>query len=519
MTFENNYYFAGTTAIIYNVYLDRSDYGTFQYENSTIIVQSGTNVSDIGVMYKKASEDNWEYISLIDQNLLENNTFTWNSIISPVYVNLYKANNNFEGLYSLNWLCQKYSTYLMPLRVVIKNLTPNTEYNIKSYYIKNQVEYYYNECSVTTQSLGTTQFNCYEVTGSSDERNIELKNTLNLSCEIFNSICTINDSVRTLGTGSFKATLMDSLNGAGANSNMEFIYGYDVSVCVHEMAHNIMKQIPYESEYRNGIDVNAEEISRQNSLITKFMEFATNTPKATWRWLGYHNYPIISSYRYGLVDNYLVAAACQVSYFKNGLLPNGYTQVEYIQSTNTGGQYIDLNIKLYETLNTNYDIAIKFNIIGQGLNNTTNAAIFACQDPNISPWPGTFIRRTANSNNVVGRYIGGTAKDNTIGQVNTIIELPIQTPPNKNVTNLSNSGKTHSYGTSLFCIFGDTNNTARDFTEAKLYYFKLFVEGVLVRNMIPCISPNNVVGLFDAAGRKFYSSPNGATFVAGPVVS
>jgi len=29
MTFENNYYFAGTTAIIYNVYLDRSDYGTF----------------------------------------------------------------------------------------------------------------------------------------------------------------------------------------------------------------------------------------------------------------------------------------------------------------------------------------------------------------------------------------------------------------------------------------------------------------------------------------------------------
>jgi len=56
-------------------------------------------------MYKKASEDNWEYISLIDQNLLENNTFTWNSIISPVYVNLYKANNNFEGLYSLNWIC------------------------------------------------------------------------------------------------------------------------------------------------------------------------------------------------------------------------------------------------------------------------------------------------------------------------------------------------------------------------------------------------------------------------------
>ena len=194
-------------------------------------------------------------------------------------------------------------------------------------------------------------------------------------------------------------------------------------------------------------------------------------------------------------------------------LPKGYTEVKYIASTNTGGQYIDLNIKLYETLNTNYDIAIKFNIIGQGLNNSTNAPIFACQDPTGSPWPGTFIRRTASSNNVVGRYIGGTAKDNTIGQVNTIIELPVQTPPNKNVTNLSNSGKTHSYGTSLFCVFGDTNNTARDFTEAKLYYFKLFVEGTLVRDLVPCINSSNVAGLYDVVNDVFYTSPNGAAFI------
>lgn len=203
---------------------------------------------------------------------------------------------------------------------------------------------------------------------------------------------------------------------------------------------------------------------------------------------------------------------------KKGLLPSGYKELEYIASTKTGGQYIDLNILLYETLNTNYDIAIKFNIIGQGLNNTTNAAIFACQDPNTNPWPGTFIRRTSSSNNVVGRYIGGTAKDNTIGQANNIIELPVQTPPNKNVTNLSNSGKTHNYGTSLFCIFGDTNNTAKDFTEAKLYYFKLFVEGILVRDMVPCTNPSNIVGLYDLANDVFYSSPNGSAFIAGPVV-
>ena len=201
-----------------------------------------------------------------------------------------------------------------------------------------------------------------------------------------------------------------------------------------------------------------------------------------------------------------------------GRLPRGYTEVEYIESTQTGGQYIDLNIKLYETLNVWYDIAIKFIIYGQGLNNNTNAAIFACQNPNSSPYPGTFIRKSGNNNNVTGRYIGGNAKDNTLGQYNTLLELPVQTAPNKNVTSLNNSGLTHNYGTSLFCVFGDTNNTAKDFTYGRLYYFKLFVENTLVRDMVPCIDPNNIVGLYDLANNVFYSSPNGAQFVAGSEV-
>jgi hypothetical protein len=47
---------------------------------------------------------------------------------------------------------------------------------------------------------------------------------------------------------------------------------------------------------------------------------------------------------------------------QTGLLPIGYTQLEYISSTNNGNQYIDLGIKLYDTLNKDYDIAIKFMI-------------------------------------------------------------------------------------------------------------------------------------------------------------
>lgn len=199
-------------------------------------------------------------------------------------------------------------------------------------------------------------------------------------------------------------------------------------------------------------------------------------------------------------------------------LPNGYTELDYIASTKTGYQYIDLNILLYDTLNKNYDIAMKFNAIGAGGDNTTQGTIFGCQDNTGSPWPGTFIRMS--NKNMVGRYIGGTGKDNTLGQLGNDIELTEKTPPAKNVTNYNNSNKTHTWGTSLFCIFNTLDKSQRArFIEAKLYYFKLFVEGTLVRDMIPCINPSNVVGLYDLVGGVFYSSPNGYAFEAGNVVA
>lgn len=195
-------------------------------------------------------------------------------------------------------------------------------------------------------------------------------------------------------------------------------------------------------------------------------------------------------------------------------LPSGYTELEYISSSNGGNQYIDLGIKLYDTLNKNYDIAIKF--IVSSTNSESQATIFNCQDPNNNPWPGTYIRRSGT--NVIGRYIGGGSKDNTLGSLGSVIELPVQTPPNKNVTNLNNNNSTQQYGAGLFSSFSDTNNTPQRYCNGTIYYFKLFVEGVLVRDMVPCKNPNNVVGMYDLANDVFYSSPNGNAFVAGPAV-
>lgn len=196
-------------------------------------------------------------------------------------------------------------------------------------------------------------------------------------------------------------------------------------------------------------------------------------------------------------------------------LPEGYTELEYIESTSDGGQYIDLNILLYDVLNKQYDIAIKYNVSGRGKDNN-QPTLFGCQNTS-SPWPGTFIRmNTPTATNTLGRYIGGNAKDNNLGNNGTDIELPVQTAPNKNVTNLNNSNQTHTWGTSLFCTFNSQDKTqVNRFIAAKIYYFKLFVEGILVRDLVPCKNSNNVVGMYDLVNNTFYTSPNGASFVGG----
>ena len=214
-------------------------------------------------------------------------------------------------------------------------------------------------------------------------------------------------------------------------------------------------------------------------------------------------------------------AQCSVS-----VSANPYIELEYIESTSDGGQYIDLDIKLYETLNTWYDVATKFIAKGVGKDNN-QPTLFGCQTTS-NPWPGTFIRLNSDTaTTVTGRYIGGSAKDNNLGNKNAIIELPVRTAPDKNLYNLNNSGRTHRWGTSLFCTFESEDKTSVSrFINARLYYFKLFLkasadsEGTLVRDMVPCKKmPDNVIGLLDKVNNVFYSSPNGAAFVAGPEIN
>lgn len=53
---------------------------------------------------------------------------------------------------------------------------------------------------------------------------------------------------------------------------------------------------------------------------------------------------------------------------------------------------------------------------------------------------------------------------------------------------------------------------------AKIYSCQIEIDGVVIRNFVPCIAPTNAVGLYDLVEGKFYGNAGTGAFTAGPAV-
>lgn len=305
MIFENNYAYAGTTAIIYNVELEHSALKFYIDENNQILLQSNSMVKEIGIEYKKESEDEWNTIKILNETTLDNvrNGTNLKNAMSAIETSNYLY-SSVVALYKWN--------HMSPIRIVIKNLEEGTTYNIRSYYIKTSSRFYWNSCTVTTLVSQNVHYECTEVTGGTEEENAQLLSNINKACDIYNSMTAFtrespssSDKLNSKTGGKFTATIIKDYwgdSGFVADSSMKFKYpNASIGVICHEMAHNTMKRL---------IDDTASE--KAYNEIVKFMEFATHCEGATWRWQSNHNYPVISSKDYQGVFNYLVAAACYV---------------------------------------------------------------------------------------------------------------------------------------------------------------------------------------------------------------
>lgn len=189
------------------------------------------------------------------------------------------------------------------------------------------------------------------------------------------------------------------------------------------------------------------------------------------------------------------------------VLPDGYTQIEYVQSDG-GAHWIDTGFKP----NQNTGIIAKFQLLSSTGNQTP---IFSRTSRNVASF-GVFL----DSNSKWIADYGTLRYTNSSISAQTLISLNF----NKNVVKFNNNSYTFDaqtfQGSSNLTIFGmNTGGTVQHAAKMKLYSCEIYDNGTLIRNFIPCKNSSGTIGLYDIVNSQFYTNVGtGGVFTAGPEV-
>lgn len=187
-------------------------------------------------------------------------------------------------------------------------------------------------------------------------------------------------------------------------------------------------------------------------------------------------------------------------------LPSGYKRLEYIQSSGT--QYIDMGFKATQ----NTKIEAKFHN-----EQSANSAVFGAD----KAW----------TQDAFGIWINNTIAVPVVGTVSGTIEVSYSSTYDtftldKNTLKLNGGTIWTASGVSAFqtptnvCLgaVNRSGNVSEKFV-GKMYYCKVWENGTLIRDFIPCQTRAGDVGMWDDVNSVFYVNAGTGTFTAGPVIA
>lgn len=189
-------------------------------------------------------------------------------------------------------------------------------------------------------------------------------------------------------------------------------------------------------------------------------------------------------------------------------LPSGYTKLAYIQSSGT--QYVDSGFKP----NNNSRVILDFEPTAAY---SSIVGIFGTRDENSGTAANMFVFWNNGANTFRTDYFG-TQQTMTVSTL-----LARQTvDKDKNVTTIgsvsaSNAASTGQCANNLYLFCTNAAGTVDYFAKLKLYSCKIYDNGTLVRDFVPCISDSGAVGLYDLVNRQFYGNAGTGTFTGSEV--
>lgn len=189
-------------------------------------------------------------------------------------------------------------------------------------------------------------------------------------------------------------------------------------------------------------------------------------------------------------------------------LPNGYKEVEYIESTGT--QYIDTEVSASSSIGFEIDFL-------------TNSDFYT------SSGFGTIFGCINSGNN---RYSLGTYPDHSGGQFcygsqnynpgmtkGVRIQLSLIGNTFKTPAQSWTVSGSFTVGATIYLFARKwTNGNADEYSKTRLYSFKLYNGTTLIRDFVPCVNQSGAAGLYDLVNDKFYGNKGTGSFTAGAEV-
>lgn len=182
-------------------------------------------------------------------------------------------------------------------------------------------------------------------------------------------------------------------------------------------------------------------------------------------------------------------------------LPAAYQEIEWAESTSGGNQYID----------TGYYPNATSRFVTKALM-YTDYSVFGCyQRYNLTGSGSTLRYYTGDhSSRNYSNRIDLTPHVYDIGGTYVMLDDEV----------LDTFTQSSYQSTDTMFLFGRSSGSQlNDSGRVRIYYFKIYDDGTLIRDYVPCYrKSDNVVGLYDLVYDVFYTTPTGS-FTAGPDVS
>lgn len=204
-------------------------------------------------------------------------------------------------------------------------------------------------------------------------------------------------------------------------------------------------------------------------------------------------------------------------------LPDGYTQVEYVQATHE--QYIDTGYQpkasttIYLKFAAEDYLATRTNGTSTALTDRSNIYILACYDDRCqfaygSKW---FLGFGNGDKDVAYTNTGGMSKDTDIHEMGlTNGTFYIDGDMKFESKNTTFSKGDDQATLTVFAL--NAAGTAKYWCAAKVYSLIISEDGVEKRHYIPAKDAEGKVGLYDTVNGVFYQSETSTALVAGPTV-